>query len=127
MPDMSANAPGYKTGYGITFKSPSGKFMCGIFDDFVGCNGRFPPKIPVLRDCGGRMIRPNTISVSRGAKAKFVHACSPSAGDDSKVLPYNTVLRVAQTQCVIHEQTGVSCDTGDGHGFTVSDTAYTLK
>ncbi|MEU7145399.1 hypothetical protein ABZ942_38550 [Nocardia sp. NPDC046473] len=62
-----------------------------------------------------------------GAEGAFVHTCSPTASADSNVLPYNVVLRIAQTQCVIHEQTGVSCDTGDGHGFTVSDTAYTLK
>ncbi|WP_405161993.1 hypothetical protein OG203_37680 [Nocardia sp. NBC_01499] len=117
----------YQSGYGTAFKSPSGQFWCSIVDGHAGCNGQFPPDVPLVHDCAGKMSEPNTISVSRGNEGGFVRACSPTAAVDSKILPYNVVLRIAKTQCVIHEQTGVSCETGDGHGFTVSDNAYMLK
>ncbi|MFI7004391.1 hypothetical protein [Nocardia sp. NPDC050175] len=125
--ETTADPADYQSGYGTTFKSPSGQFRCSIVDGHAGCNGQFPPNVPLVRDCAGRLSEPNTISVSRGNEGGFVQSCSPTAAADSKILPYNVVLRIAQTQCVIHEQTGVSCETGDGHGFTVSDNAYTLK
>ncbi|WP_067903496.1 hypothetical protein [Nocardia vaccinii] len=129
-PPATADPAEYHTDYGTTFKSPSGRFLCGIDAGRASCNGRFPPGTPTVSDCTGRQLKPNTISVSTGTRASFGNACSPVAGPDSKVLPYDVALRVAGTQCVVHEATGVTCRTGDGHGhghgFTISDAAYRL-
>ncbi|WP_084531134.1 hypothetical protein [Nocardia miyunensis] len=122
----TADPAEYHTDYGTTFKSPSGKFLCGMDAGRASCNGQFPPDAPAVSDCTGKPLKPNTISVGTGRRASFGNACSPVAGPDSKVLPYEVALRVADTECTVHEATGVTCRTGDGHGFTVSDTTYHL-
>lgn len=126
-PPATADPAEYHTDYGTTFKSPSGRFLCGVDAGRASCNGQFPPGTPMVSDCAGRALKPNTISVATGSRASFGNACSPVAGPDSKVLPYEVALRVAGTQCVVHQATGVTCRTSDGHGFTISDTTYNLS
>lgn len=126
-PPAAADPAEYHTDYGTTFKSPSGRFLCGIDAGRASCNGQFPPDTPTVSDCTGKPLKPNTISVGTGSRASFGNACSPVAGPDSKVLPYDVALRVGGTQCVVHQAAGVTCRTSDGHGFTVSDSTYNLS
>ncbi|GAA4479595.1 hypothetical protein GCM10023094_25020 [Rhodococcus olei] len=44
----------------------------------------------------------------------------------ARALPYGSPLRVQGFTCTVDERSGVTCASSAGHGFTVSDSAYTL-
>lgn len=122
--------PKYPDDRVITFASPAGKFYCVMVQtpgkDNVDCDATMPPNAPMISDCAGEQRRPNTIKVGTGEVASLGHGCSPVAGPDAKILPYNVILRLDAMRCVVRERTGLNCELGDGHGFTISDTAYEL-
>lgn len=136
VPDGSTSA--YAEDGKYFFKSPSGKWGCGIVPSqthtTAGCYGPFPASVPRVPGSGApnTLVRPNTVIVTtQNVKARFI-----SIGDaqfyprngNPRVLPYGRVLTVGAISCSIGENSGVTCNNKTtGHGFTVSNTAYRLR
>ena len=134
----AVNPADYAVGGNYYFTSPSGKWQCAILaaqpDSETGCHGHFPDFVPRVPGSGAPevMVAPNAVVMStRNQKAMLI-----SVGDarfypesrNSRPLPYGRTLTVGPITCTIAEATGVSCDdTKTDHGFTVSETAVTLR
>ena len=134
----AVNPVDYGVGGNYYFTSPSGKWQCAILaalpESETGCHGPFPASVPRVPGSGApdTMVAPNAVVMStRNQKAMLI-----SMGDarfypesrNSRALPYGRALTVGPITCTIDEATGVSCDdTKTYHGFTVSETAVTLR
>jgi hypothetical protein len=134
----AVNPADYGVGGNYYFTSPSGKWQCAILaaqpDSETGCHGHFPDFVPRVPGSGAPdvMVAPNAVVMTtRNQKAMLI-----SMGDarfypesrNSRALPYGRALTVGPITCTIDETTGVSCDdTKTDHGFTVSETAVTLR
>lgn len=115
------------------FTSPSGKFECAIVTTtapVAGCHGQFPPDAPAVPSAGASgTATPNAIRVTAEKPGEFFNAGDPAFhrfDGPAKALPYGSPLRVQGFTCTVDEHTGVTCETNTGHGFTVSDAAYTF-
>lgn len=115
------------------FTSPSSKFECAVItapDPVAGCHGKFPADAPEVERSGGSgNVPPNAIRVGTSGPGRFASTGDPAFhrfDGPAKVLPYGSPLRVQGFTCTVEEQSGVTCTSAAGHGFTVSDSAYRL-
>jgi hypothetical protein len=118
------------------FTSPNGEFTCGIVQlpntaAKAGCAGAIPPNAPRTVIAGeydnGELRSPTTITVAKGVAAAFGYddpATFQGAGGPARQLPYGHPLSAQGLTCAVFQATGVSCDDGGGHGFTVTDRDY---
>ncbi|MFF0818417.1 hypothetical protein ACFYVR_25210 [Rhodococcus sp. NPDC003318] len=115
------------------FTSPSGKFECAVVTapaPVAGCHGQFPSDAPAVPTAGGSgTASANAIRVTAGKAGEFFNAGDPAFhrfDGPAKALPYGSPLRVQGFTCTVDQGSGVTCESGTGHGFTVSDSAYRL-
>ncbi|MFD4292832.1 hypothetical protein ACFWQG_06385 [Rhodococcus sp. NPDC058532] len=115
------------------FTSPSGKFECAVITaptPVAGCHGSLPgtaPRVPAPSGPGTTI--PNAIRVVTGEPGEFVSTGDPAFhrfDGPAKALPYGSPLRVQGFTCTVDRRAGVTCESGSGHGFTVSDVSYDL-
>jgi hypothetical protein len=139
---------------GLFFKEPTGKWWChidqgdvtcfrgGTDDELMSTLG-FPgePLVEKAYSTDGQKYPPNAIGIILGSSgqpaAKLVFQ---DPGTDlsrmrirygqTKTLDYNRSISVGGYTCVVR-RSDISCDGADsglaGHGFTFSDTSYTLR
>ncbi|MFC4605900.1 hypothetical protein [Rhodococcus kronopolitis] len=116
------------------FASPSAKFECAIATvgtPVAGCHGTFPPDAPRVPGAGAprTTVAPNAVRVTSDRAGEFVHLGDPAFhrfDGPARVLPYGNTLDIQGFTCSVDERAGVTCGSGSGHGFTVSDSAYKL-
>ena len=116
------------------FRTPSGR-PCGIINTYIqqaGCHGQFPgaPEFPA----GGNVMRPpNQIYVGTDGDGQLQHRGDaiyypPTEPREAPVLPAQHVLTVDGFECTVEDDTTVTCtNTATGHGFTASETSYSLS
>lgn len=115
------------------FTSPSTKFECAVItapQPVAGCHGKLPgtaPQVPVPGGPG--TTAPNAIRVNATKPGEFTSTGDPAFhrfDGPVKALPYGSPLRVQGFTCTVDARAGVTCESGAGHGFTVSDNDYRL-
>jgi hypothetical protein len=108
------------------FRSPSGKFSCGIVTSPIsaGCHGRTSPVPPRPESCPPQISWAGGMSVSRDGKTGFI--CTGGViyangfGGTDPVLPYGHSLTVLGFSCT-SAPSGISCThLTTGHGFRIA-------
>lgn len=110
----------------IGFTSPSGNIGCMLAEDLLRCDittrDWAPPPRPA--DCPDVVNYGQGILIHQYGPASFVCAGDTTMGFGD-VLPYGNYQAGGGMSCN-SEPSGMRCSNSDGHGFTMSQQAYTL-